>query len=99
MSDEPTREHLQRVLREARAGSAGGQADLDDPHRAALLQQMVELREKAKAMGLDHVVVSAQAAIDEMKAAEDALRASLTAAERAHDLGLKILIQKQGDQD
>jgi hypothetical protein len=99
MSEEPTREHLQRVLREAKAGSAGGQADLDDPHRAALLQQMLELQEKAKAMGLDHVAASAQAAIDEMKAAEEALRASLTAAEEAHELGLKILIQKQEDQD
>lgn len=64
-----------------------------------MLQKMVELQEKAKAMGLDHIAVNAQVAINEMKAAEDALRASLSAADEAHDLGLKILIQKRDDQD
>ena len=98
MSGEETREELQRVLREARAGGAGGQADLDDPHRAEVLEQMMELQERARTLGLDHVVTSAQLAIDEMRAAEDALRVSLEKADEAHDAGLKNLLQDRDDQ-
>jgi hypothetical protein len=97
VSDEQTREQLRRILREARAGSAGGQVDLDDPHRAAILQQMVELQEKARALGLDHVVASAQLAIDEMRAAEDTLRVSLDEADEAQNAGLRILLQDRDD--
>ncbi|ABS04821.1 hypothetical protein Krad_3357 [Kineococcus radiotolerans SRS30216 = ATCC BAA-149] len=97
VSGEPTREHLQRVLREAKAGSAGGQADLDDPRRAALVRQMVELKEKAEALGLAHVAAGAQAALEEVAAAEAALRASLAAADEAHDVGLRILAREQED--
>ena len=98
MSDEQTRERLRRGLREARAGSAGGQADLDDPHRAAMLQQMIELQDKARALGLDQVVASAQLAVEEMRAAEDALRASLDEADKAQNAGVTILMQDGDDQ-
>ena len=99
MSGESSREQLQRVLREARAGSAGGQADLDDPRRAALVRQMVELKERAEAMGLAHVAAAAQTALDEVAAAEAALRASLAEADEAHDVGLAVLLREQGPED
>jgi hypothetical protein len=98
VSDERTREHLRRVLREAGANSAGGQADLDDPRRAAVLRQMVEVRERARALGLEHVAARAQAAVDEVEDAEEALRVSLAEADEAQDAGLRILLQERDDQ-
>ena len=63
-----------------------------------MLQQMIELQDRARALGLDQVVASAQLAIEEMRAAEDALRASLGEADTAQKAGLKILMQDGDDQ-
>ncbi|MCI2238684.1 hypothetical protein MN205_09265 [Kineococcus sp. TRM81007] len=60
---------------------------------------MVELQEKARALGLDHVVASMQVGIEEMTAAQEALRVRLAESDAAQDLGLKVLVQEQDDQD
>ena len=63
-----------------------------------MLQQMIELQDKARALGLDQVVASAQLAIEEVRAAEDALRASLDEADKAQNAGVTILMQDGDDQ-